>query len=50
MGMSVQYHLLNDMCPVSSFYLRLDYAGIVLVITVSGLSKFYYAFYCEPFY
>lgn len=45
------FHLFFQMSPVANKYLmRVDYAGISLLIFGSVLPPIYYGFYCDPFY
>jgi adiponectin receptor len=49
MGMSATYHAISNHSPtVASFGNKLDYVGIVSLITGSFIPSVYYGFYCHP--
>ena len=49
MGMSAIYHALSNHSPnVARFGNKLDYVGIVFLITGSFIPSIYYGFYCHP--
>jgi predicted membrane channel-forming protein YqfA (hemolysin III family) len=49
LGMSGTYHLMHNHSPrVSYFFNKLDYLGIVFMITGSFVASVYYGFYCRP--
>ncbi|RFU27871.1 hypothetical protein B7463_g8479, partial [Scytalidium lignicola] len=49
MGMSATYHAISNHSPnVARFGNKLDYMGIVLLITGSFVPIVYYGFYCHP--
>ncbi|CAG8950711.1 hypothetical protein HYFRA_00002921 [Hymenoscyphus fraxineus] len=49
LGMSGTYHAISNHSPlVSKFGNKLDYVGIVFMITGSFIPSIYYGFYCHP--
>ncbi|KAI9831585.1 MAG: hypothetical protein M1819_004817 [Sarea resinae] len=49
LGMSATYHAISNHSPeVSRFGNKLDYIGIVFLITGSFVPSIYYGFYCHP--
>jgi adiponectin receptor len=49
LGMSATYHLISNHSPiVAKFGNKLDYVGIVCLITGSFIPSVYYGFYCHP--
>lgn len=49
MGMSAMYHTISNHSPiVAKFGNKLDYVGIVFLITGSFIPSIYYGFYCHP--
>ncbi|KAG9240147.1 hemolysin-III channel protein-like protein Izh2 [Calycina marina] len=49
LGMSATYHAISNHSPmVAKFGNKLDYVGIVSLITGSFLPTIYYGFYCHP--
>lgn len=49
LGMSATYHTISNHSPrVNVIGNKLDYVGIVFLITGSFVSSVYYGFYCEP--
>jgi adiponectin receptor len=49
LGMSATYHAIsNHSAPVARFGNKLDYVGIVCLITGSFIPSVYYGFYCHP--
>lgn len=49
LGMSATYHAVSNHSPrVAKFGNKLDYVGIVCLITGSFIPSIYYGFYCEP--
>jgi adiponectin receptor len=49
LGLSTTYHtLINHSFAVETFWLRLDFIGIVLLTLGSFVSGIYVAFWCEP--
>ncbi len=49
LGFSAIFHLFKDHKPKTAEWLvRLDYAGISLMIAGSNMPPLYYSFYCEP--
>lgn len=49
LGLSTTYHtLINHSFAVETFWLRLDFIGIVLLTVGSFVSGIYVAFWCEP--
>lgn len=49
LGMSATYHTLSNHSPrVNAIGNKLDYVGIVFLITGSFIPCVYYGFYCEP--
>ncbi|KAF8852882.1 HlyIII-domain-containing protein [Acephala macrosclerotiorum] len=49
LGMSATYHAISNHSPiVAKFGNKLDYVGIVFLITGSFIPSIYYGFYCHP--
>eukprot|EP00347_Sterkiella_histriomuscorum_P020952 403335825 len=49
LGCSTIFHLFKDQSKkTSEFLVRLDYAGIALMIAGSNMPPLYYSFYCKP--
>ena len=49
LGMSATYHAISNHSPqVAKFGNKLDYVGIVCLITGSFIPSIFYGFYCEP--
>ena len=49
LGMSATYHAISNHSPrVARFGNKLDYVGIVFLITGSFIPSIYYGFYCHP--
>ena len=49
LGMSATYHTMSNHSPsVNAIGNKLDYVGIVFLITGSFVPSVYYGFYCEP--
>ena len=49
LGFSTLFHLFKDHSQgYSDFLIRLDYAGIALMIAGSNMPPLYYSFYCQP--
>ena len=49
LGCSTIFHLFKDHSQkTSEFLVRLDYAGISLMIAGSNMPPLYYSFYCKP--
>ncbi len=49
LGMSATYHTISNHSPrVNTIGNKLDYVGIVFLITGSFVPSVYYGFYCEP--
>ena len=49
LGMSATYHTISNHSPfISRFGNKLDYVGIVFLITGSFIPSIYYGFYCHP--
>lgn len=50
LGMSAIYHAIsNHSLAIARFGNKLDYIGIVLLITGSFIPSIYYGFYCHPY-
>lgn len=50
LGMSATYHAISNHSPfVARFGNKLDYVGIVFLITGSFIPSIYYGFYCHPY-
>jgi len=49
LGMSATYHAISNHSPkIAKFGNKLDYVGIVFLITGSFIPNIFYGFYCEP--